>query len=68
MSNMMICETAIKTKTKITFMVHGSQHGKRDDREIIAYNIVVVVAGVVGVVVVVSMTLVCRSRDLTHQG
>ena len=57
-------------------MVHGSQHGKRDDREIIAYNIVVVVAGVVGVVVVVvagvvvvvSMTLVCRSRDLTHQG
>ena len=57
-------------------MVHGSQHGKRDDREIIAYNIVVVVvvAGGVGVVVVVagvvvvSMTLVCRSRDLTHQG
>ena len=53
-------------------MVHGSQHGKRDDREIIAYNIVVVVvAGVVVVVagvVVVSMTLVCRSRDLTHQG
>ena len=57
MSNMMICETAIKT---ITFVVHGSQHGKRDDREIIAYNIVVVVAA--------AMTLVCRNRDLTHQG
>ena len=63
MSNMMRCETAIKT---ITFVVHGSQHGKRDDREIIAYNIVVVV--VVVVVVVAAMTLVCRNRDLTHQG
>ena len=36
--HMMICETAIKTKTKITFVVHGSKHGQRDDREIIAYS------------------------------